>query len=358
MTIRSLEVDNHDGSEVVTPSTSDSPPPNTNGNLQLNVPVVDEEVREIVVQQHQQQQGADAMGSGVGIDHETAVETNPPVDTNSWSYIASHDTDTEMVQRWKESKFAVGLTHASWKDEPIVCCWQRNTTIDSQDNNNNRNCCTPLNITAICCRNAGRVGNMVVLYQYMESYHDPVTSTTTQRPRLKIVLGPYWMVLLFITVPVFSFFTCLTGISRMRTIESTTLWILYIVCTCGLFTSLLMVGCRNPGILYRHTAPPPIPPNVAIVNDDDTTTQNTAAWLWNDQALSYRPKHAKYDTECAALIEKFDHTCPWTGTAIGKNNMSWFRCFCFFVIVDLLFNALLLTTSTIGSEPVDKNIPD
>ncbi len=34
-----------------------------------------------------------------------------------------------------------------------------------------------------------------------------------------------------------------------------------------------------------------------------------------------------------ALIMDFDHVCPWTGTAIGRNNMLPFRMFVFSVNV-------------------------
>tara|TARA_B110000971_G_scaffold206794_1_gene230382 strand:- start:161 stop:343 length:183 start_codon:yes stop_codon:yes gene_type:complete len=49
---------------------------------------------------------------------------------------------------------------------------------------------------------------------------------------------------------------------------------------------------------------------------------------------------AVYDSECGCIVEEFDHVCPWTGTAIGKKNMSAFKFFvsgiCVLIVVDIL----------------------
>jgi hypothetical protein len=102
------------------------------------------------------------------------------------------------------------------------------------------------------------------------------------------------------------------------------------ICQVGLFVSLANVACRDPGIMYRHAEPPP--------GQEDV-------WRWSDQALTYRPAHAKFDPECQIIVEEFDHTCPWTGTAIGKNNMPWFRRFLVFFFAVLVYNVVLLTIS-------------
>ena len=31
--------------------------------------------------------------------------------------------------------------------------------------------------------------------------------------------------------------------------------------------------------------------------------------------------------DCGVVVEDYDHTCPWTGTAIGKGNIKWFYLF-------------------------------
>ena len=161
-------------------------------------------------------------------------------------------------------------------------------------------------------------------------------TATAHRPKLLVVLGPYWMVLVFVTIPIFALLSTYTFISVTRNENSTTLIVLHLLTTLGLFISLFMVGCQDPGILYRYSAPP-VPSLTTSSNSDETE------WQWNDQALTYRPLRAKYDSECAVVIEQFDHTCPWTGTAIGKKNMFWFRIFVVFVLVDILFNSIVLT---------------
>jgi hypothetical protein len=235
-----------------------------------------------------------------------------PSSIATWTDIAAND-DTELVRRWRESPFAVGLTPRTWAEENA-------SYFDVVRH------CTPLAMTGCCCPCAGRVGNMIVLSQRMEAYQDPISGSTRRRPRLLLVLGPYWMVLIFVTIPIFILLSIYTTYSKVRT-QSIIILIFWLISNCGLFFSLIMVGCSDPGILYRHAAPPP---------------GEEAQWNWNDQALTYRPVHAKYDPECAAVIEKFDHTCPWTGTAIGKNNILWFRLFVVFVVIDLLFNAIML----------------
>lgn len=231
------------------------------------------------------------------------------------SEIVVVDDDNEMIRHWKESPFAVGLTKATWADEDIGCCeLLRNFT--------------PITLSACFCSKvgAGRVGNMIVLAQRMEEYRDEATGRTRRRPRLLWVMGPYWMVMLCITLPVFtvlSFWTIYTELLDAPLV----IVIAWAICTCVLFLALFMVSCKDPGIIYRHDAPP---------NGEENS------WRWNDQALTYRPASAKYDTECAAIVERFDHVCPWMGTAIGINNIMWFRVFVTFAAVAVVFNAVLL----------------
>ena len=49
-----------------------------------------------------------------------------------------------------------------------------------------------------------------------------------------------------------------------------------------------------------------------------------------------------YDRDCGVVIEEFDHTCPWTGTGIGKANMPYFSTFVSCVCICLIFNILLM----------------
>ena len=146
---------------------------------------------------------------------------------------------------------------------------------------------------------AGRVGNMIVLLQRTEtvvhiSSGEGGATRTYQRPRLLIVLGPYWMILFGVTVPAFSLLSFWTASTSLHD-QSIAVTILWTIATAGLFGSLLSTGCRDPGLLYRHHEQP----------DDN--------WRWSDQGYTYRPPDAKYDKHCGVIIEGYDHICPWTG---------------------------------------------
>lgn len=204
----------------------------------------------------------------------------------------------EEIRLWQESRWAVGFTKPTWKDEPL--CWKDSET----------DFCTPLGITGCLCRCcAGRVGNMVVFRQTAD--------------RLVWMMGPYWMMLVFVTIPALGIFSFWVAYNKV-TEQSLPVVITWSICTGCLFVSLLLTSCRDPGILRRMRH-----------NENEN-------WRWNDQALTYRPASAKYDPECAAVILEFDHTCPWTGTAIGKNNMVTFKLFLTSLMVCLAYNVLLL----------------
>ena len=68
------------------------------------------------------------------------------------------EDDDEMHQKWKASPFAVGLTHATWREE-------RNAEFSHPSH---------IRCSAFCCSclPVGRVGNMVVLHQTNESVVD------------------------------------------------------------------------------------------------------------------------------------------------------------------------------------------
>mmetsp|Transcript_65513 Transcript_65513/g.112619 ORF Transcript_65513/g.112619 Transcript_65513/m.112619 type:complete len:154 (-) Transcript_65513:91-552(-) len=80
------------------------------------------------------------------------------------------------------------------------------------------------------------------------------------------------------------------------------------------------------GIVRRYTEEPP----------------NTTGWRWSDQAQSFRPRTSRYDRDCGLVIDEFDHTCPWTGTGIGRDNMIYFQVFTSCVCGCLIFNIILM----------------
>jgi hypothetical protein len=268
----------------------------------------------------------------------TATTTNND-DENDDFYVSRDQDIPESTQQrklnhWRNSPFAVGVVNVNWWDDrPDWCC---STKVDASRTDIDKS--MPMNAIVCGCVGAGRVGNLAVLAQTTESYKVERLGSdgrriteTRQRPRLLWVMGPYWQVNFFLTWPL------ILGPSG---------WILYskvignhiaVIVTWSIGTfflifSLCMISCRNPGVLYRHAEPPP----------------DTDDWRWNDQAKTYRPPHARFDPETQVVIEGFDHTCPWTGTAIGSRNMIWFRIFVVMVPVMIGYSVILATVGASG----------
>lgn len=206
---------------------------------------------------------------------ENGISTQPPTRSNSLS--------EEDVEDWKKSVFAIGRSKLTWKEER-----------ESSHSNEVIWTASPWNVicTAYVCRCTGRVGNMVVLWQRTE-HLQAQDGTIYERPKLLCMLGPYWMVLLGLTIPICTLVTFWTAYSKLEQ-TSMVAQIIWIVSTSGLFVSLLNVAFRDPGILYRRSE---------IPQDDDDTS-----WRWNDQAYTFRPADARFDADCCLVVEKFDHT--------------------------------------------------
>jgi len=203
------------------------------------------------------------------------------------------------IMTWQSSAFAVGRVNATWQDDQSN--WFRRWGGDGshRDNidQNPRVCCSAY----VCgCLGAERVGNLAVLARSMHEYeHVEIVNAETgeqrrsrrKRPKLLWVFGPYWYINFFLTYPLIIGISLLTF---MRTIADASLVVLvtWSACTFLMIFSLIMAGCRDPGVLYRHPQPPP----------------DSEGWTWNDQAKSYRPPTARFDPECQAIEDGFDHT--------------------------------------------------
>lgn len=240
------------------------------------------------------------------------------------------------VKHWKESPFAVGMTEITWADESLKMGARGGRDGDDQSVDSANCLCFS---AAICPHIPGvtRVGNMSVLKQSTISVQaeeedeetGEVRVVRVTRPKLDIVVGPYWPMLLLITYPL------IFGISGWTLVKAIPgkpilLQLAWSTFTIGLIVALALTACRDPGIMFRRRTPP----------------QNaTSQWRWNDQAQTYRPRGAIYDSDTGVVVEGFDHTCPWTGTAIGKKNMLSFQFFVCLVFVCMVFDILLLTKS-------------
>lgn len=226
------------------------------------------------------------------------------------------EEEDENVRNWKQSPYAVGYGDADWEQE-INCCKYWCSKPQSQPPQPHNYACNQL--TAFFCRGAGRIGNMVVLHK----------NALTEEP--VIVVGPYWPMMMCVTYPLILAVLTATAVLRIPYLH----WglvIAWIISSVAILLALAFVACRNPGILKRQST----------LDENDRVSSD---WIWNDQALSYRPESAKYDRDCNCIIEEFDHTCPWTGTGIGKLNLRAFYCFVTLVPICLIFNVVLLTMS-------------
>jgi hypothetical protein len=230
--------------------------------------------------------------------------------TSSLSPSAEDAEELRRLEHWKESPFAVGLVDVTWADS-------RRREKEFQ-----------LQASAWLCPLVGarRVGNMAVLKQSIECHDEKQRDGSVQRkerPKLQCMVGPYWIVPAFFTYPIIlivSFWT-----ARKVIYQHVALIAVWCTLTFIMILSLSLVACRNPGIMYRQVEMP------------------GEGWLWNDQARTFRPKNAKFDPDCQAVIEGFDHTCPWTGTGIGRQNICAFRVFLGSLVACLILDIIIIT---------------
>lgn len=253
------------------------------------------------------------------------------------------DSDDHVDEAWKKSPFAVGPTKQTWAEEEVDCrtAWAA-CCCGSGDGDPNQQVKTSMYCTAFLCARlgAGRVGNMVVLWQSTTRTKGPNGEWTT-KPKLRLVIGPFWMVPILVTFPLIALFTAFTYF-RGNVDENKGVFIAWCLCTGILVLSLCKVSTSDPGILHRYTTSP--------VNEGggNTTTSTTTAeeeeeWVWNDQAHTFRPAHARFDSEAQAVVTHYDHLCPWTGTVIGGGNIFWFWSFVCFTVITMFLDIVLIT---------------
>lgn len=203
----------------------------------------------------------------------------------------SVDPRERKLQHWRNSIYAVGCVNIDWKDEnPFIR--------HPQGHRRNGNLSWSGIVCGSCLTCADRIGNMAIFYSTIEEYEAVETSeegeetkVKRKRPRPVCMVGPYWPINLCLTWPLILGISGWTLYSKVLD-QNTAVIITWSICTFGLCASLLLVSCSNPGILYRHTEPP----------------AGNGGWQWNDQAKTYRPPNARFDTECQVVIEAFDHT--------------------------------------------------
>jgi len=242
--------------------------------------------------------------------------------------------------------------HSSYSRSGIHC-----------DDNDSSTSCGCVYISGIVCPRLGtkRIGNMIVLKESeldesSEEEDDDdegldeenmgrmdLKKSNIRRKKLDIVIGPFWPMMVFVTYPlvlIVSLWTFFTIIISPKELNFIVVAIWYIF-TFGLLFSLFQVSCRDPGILKRYRKIPKTSKK-RFINGIIPYNDNPRYWSWNDNTLTYCPRSAVYDSDCACFIEDFDHTCPWTGTAIGKKNIGAFQSFVALVFVCLILDICLL----------------
>ena len=205
------------------------------------------------------------------------------------------------LKHWRDSPFAAGLTEPTWMAERQRPSTKSRLYGDNELEPDSTGC---LCISAQVCPffGASRVGNMAVLRTSHEWVEEVTmdeetgehTSRRFSRPTIKVVVGPYWPMMAFVTYPLIlgvSGWTLKAGILPNH--KPWPLILVWLVCTVGLIVALAFTACCDPGILYRHHNPPP---------------QGEGTWRWSDSAQSYRPRGAFYDVDTGVIVEGFDHT--------------------------------------------------
>lgn len=261
-----------------------------------------------------------------------SAPADAPISSGSLSLDARYESETQALKlkQWKEGHFAAGMTPGTWGEE--YGKWRHNfreQCVDlSKDDGNPCGFCSAIVCGAL---GAGRVGNMAILRQSTEWVEEEEEDETGEvkprrftRPKLDLVAGPYWPMLCLVTYPLIFGVSIATLVSAIPG-KPAIIIIFWAVCTLGLIYALAMTAFRDPGILPRHHDAP------------------DSSWRWSDRAHSYRPRGAWFDPDTGVIVEGFDHTCPWTGTAIGAKNMGSFQCFVALVFICLILDIVLLT---------------
>lgn len=223
--------------------------------------------------------------------------TSGPLSVDEQYQIEKHNL---RVKQWRESPFATGLTEPTWYDESRKPCKLSRGYGDSELERDHTGC---LCFSAWVCSRLGadRLGNMTVLKSSEELVEEitvdeesgEIISRTYTRPVIQVIVGPFWPMLIFITYPLIfgaSWYTFKLISKGGLPIALVFVWAL---CTVSLIISLALTAFSDPGILYKHPKAPP---------------QEENTWRWTDQAMSYRPRRAHYDPDCAVVVEEFDHT--------------------------------------------------
>mmetsp|Transcript_43289 Transcript_43289/g.97820 ORF Transcript_43289/g.97820 Transcript_43289/m.97820 type:complete len:177 (-) Transcript_43289:213-743(-) len=132
---------------------------------------------------------------------------------------------------------------------------------------------------------------------------------------LVCVVGPYWQMMLFCTTPLI-LAPCIGTIFFMAPLVHPALTTIFALASLFVITMLWKTATTDPGLLVRTDEDP-----------EEGQSGKKKKWAWDDRTKSWRPVSARFVEDCGVLVADYDHTCPWTGTAIGAGNIKWFYMF-------------------------------
>lgn len=207
-----------------------------------------------------------------------------------------------------------------------------------------------------CCF---RLGNFTVLCEKQtmkESVHRsgslPLHMGMASRRVPVLMVGPFWPFCLVVTVAPTVLIPVLIFIVFWQVVHIAIMLVLAALTITSLL-SLACVACRDPGILRLTRTEPPESLDAKQKKD---RARRLDSWTWNDQAQTWRPSGAVYDKDVNVVIQKFDHVCPFTGTAIGAGNLRSFNLFTISIQI-LLYYAIFVAGYSIYRARVDGYAP-
>ena len=159
-----------------------------------------------------------------------------------------------------------------------------------------------------CC---SRLGNFTVVLErlFQRDEKDP-----QREPWL--IVGPYWPFCLALTTSLM----VLVPVVIVVVFWSVLPWYCkgpFLGLQLVALAALVSVGCRNPGLV----------PHLSNEPEESVNGDRKHKWVFNDLTGGWRPRGAQYDRDVNAVVQDFDHVCPFTGTAIGGGNLKCFYCF-------------------------------
>jgi hypothetical protein len=191
------------------------------------------------------------------------------------------------------------------------------------------------------CSGPTKIGNTIVLNPFI--YHKTK----------KCIVGPHWFGLLFTS--------SLLGLASYHFLSKakyigTITYITCITLTVLAFTTLLMVGLSDPGIVMSiqhnnsHSSDASSKGQYQNLLVEQQQEEGAEQWRYCITCNIYQPPKAAHCTDCNVCIDGYDHHCPWMGSCIGKNNFKPFVVFNMTWLIYLLYASIWV--SVIGPSTI------